>query len=350
LKLDNSLEISFRPIPSLRRMVAFTYLALVLAMWLPFGPSSGMPYETGFAFNSETSSAIEGSMLKGFFYADPMRIHTSTFYHLSYLLGELVGAGGSFVPYQVVLVILWWTRGFLLFLILEEFLPRYSALNFLMGTLALVHSSDGAVQWVGQLNQYGYMFWMLAAFYVFLRSYLEPSPQRTAIWVCGAAFLQHMSLWSYESQIVIMLTMPLSLLLLKKRPLRRMLTLGGCWLLVPMVYVGMTIVRYLRAGGQTYQFSVMRSEWAISSVLGDWYFNVISSLKFWAWASLGPRQVRSIDLAPSLASVAISAGGTWLVCRAVDSNRESYEKVWITCLVAAAVGFVLLIISFPVYL
>src|SRR5436309_14421195 len=123
-----------------------------------------------------------------------------------------------------------------------------------------------------------------------------------------------------------MLTLPLSLLLLKKRPLRPALTLGGCWMFVPMVYVGMTIVRYLKAaGGQTYQFSVMRSEWAISSVLGDWYFNIISSLKFWAWASLAAGQVRSIDLVPSLAAVAIFAGGTWLVCRAVDSNRESRE-------------------------
>ena len=35
----------------------------------------------------------------------------------------------------------------------------------MVGALVVVHASDGALQWVGQMNQFGFIFWMLLAFY-----------------------------------------------------------------------------------------------------------------------------------------------------------------------------------------
>lgn len=72
-----------------------------------------MPHETEFAFTSDTVS-----WWKGFVYLpDPLRVHMSTFYHLSYLIGKAVGIQGSFMPYQIVYGGLWWARGFVVFLI-----------------------------------------------------------------------------------------------------------------------------------------------------------------------------------------------------------------------------------------
>src|SRR6476646_10120175 len=101
-------------------LTAFAYALLVLIMWGAFNPHSGLPYETGFPYASETTSRLDGFLYR----ADPLRIHASTFYHLSYLLGEALGIGGSYVPFQAVYAVLWWARGFLVFLILCKFLPN----------------------------------------------------------------------------------------------------------------------------------------------------------------------------------------------------------------------------------
>jgi hypothetical protein len=84
--------------PGVTAVAAITFACLVGIMWGAYNPHCGMPQETGFPYFSETTPA-----LRGFLYAaDPMRIHTNTFYHLSYLLGEAFGIRGSYVPYQVV--------------------------------------------------------------------------------------------------------------------------------------------------------------------------------------------------------------------------------------------------------
>src|SRR3989442_9800348 len=80
-----------------------SYAALVVIMWVPFNLYAGLPFETSFPYMSETSS-IGGGFL---YIADPLRVHTNTFYHLSYLIGEALGIGGSYVPYQCVYAALW---------------------------------------------------------------------------------------------------------------------------------------------------------------------------------------------------------------------------------------------------
>src|SRR5262249_38402562 len=91
-------------------IAAVVYVALVLLMWAPYTALSGLGYETAFPYMSETASALQGFLYRG----DPLRIHTNTFYQLSYLLGEAFGVGGSYVPYQIVHALLWWARGVLI--------------------------------------------------------------------------------------------------------------------------------------------------------------------------------------------------------------------------------------------
>lgn len=337
---------------SLAAWTALLYAALVLAMWLPFGPGSGLPYETGFPVVSESTWALEGSLWKGFFYADPLRMHTNTFYHLSYLLAECLGISGSFFPYQLVMAILWWARGFLMFLIVQKFLPGRLVLSFSIGALALVHSSDGAVQWVGQLNQYGYMFWMLAGFHALLVSFEQTSPRKAAGWACAAALCEFMSLWSYESHAVLMLSLPLLLLLLERS--RRALLYGACWLVVPSCYMALTVLRYTsQAGDQTYQAGVMRNDWAPSVLLSDWGFNIVASLKFWAWAGTTEWHADPVQvLLPALAAVAIFSGGVALCHRYAQkqsgpADQEDHLSNYWSLL---GIGLALVALSFPAYL
>ena len=129
---------------ALRWATAIAALAsgiVLLIMWAPYTLFSGFPYETAFPYMSETGATF----LTGFLYtADPLRIHTNTFYHLAYLLGEAVGAGGSYVPHQIVHAALWWARGFLVFLLVRKFFPQALMAAYIAGALVIVHASDGA--------------------------------------------------------------------------------------------------------------------------------------------------------------------------------------------------------------
>src|SRR5438876_10100580 len=112
------------PVARIAMLAGGVYAVLVLVMWVPYTLYSGMPFETAFPYMSESRSAIDG-----FFYrADPLRIHTNTFYHLSYLLAEASGSGGSYVPFQIVHALLWWARGFLMFLLLRRSFPECQAI------------------------------------------------------------------------------------------------------------------------------------------------------------------------------------------------------------------------------
>ena len=129
-------------------LAGLAYAAMILIMWGAFNPYSGLPYETGFPYGSENTTWQEGFLYR----PDPLRIHTNTFYQLSYLIGEALGVGGSYVPFQAVYAVLWWARGLLVFLILLRFLPECLSVCYAAGALVVTHASDGALQWVGQCS------------------------------------------------------------------------------------------------------------------------------------------------------------------------------------------------------
>jgi hypothetical protein len=325
-----------------------TFIALVLLMWLPYTMHSGFNGETMFVYTSETSS-----FWRGFLYQwDPLRPYTSLFYHLGYVLGEALQVRGSFVPYQAVHAALWLARGVLTFLILRKFLPDHTPFCFLAGVIVLVHSSDGAIQWVGQMNQFGFIFWMLLAFYLLNLAVESRQPYGFVLLTLAACLCAYMSLWSYEAQLFLILLMPLTMWLFRRACLKRALAASVLWYAVPIRYIFDTIARYRQTGGASYQESVMRKSWKAADVAGDWWFNVRSSLEFWNWTrntrvELPPALAKQIAVAGALIFLIGAVALLWTLRRGgTDVLRERSKPLWW----ALGTGVVATVLSFPVYL
>lgn len=319
------------------------YAAIALLLWTAHSVYAGLSSESHFAWTSETES-----WLRGFIYEpDHLRPFTNVFYHLSYLLGEVAGVTGSYVPYQVVYALLWWARAFLVFLLARRFFPRQIEMCFVAGALALVDCSDGAVGWIGQLNQFGFIFWMLLAAYFLIRA-TEPRPVGrcvlATVLACGFSFL---SLWSYESQILLICIFPLALVLAWGFSLRK-LAIFAAWYSVPGCYAVLTVRKYLEHRGATYQERVVRKTFGMSGLLSDWWFNITSSLEFWKW----PRGIhRGADFWLSITAAAVFVAGgliaAWYASRKSDADHVAAVR---PALLAMAAGFAAVVLSFPVYL
>lgn len=319
-------------------VAASFYLAIVLALWLPFNPYSGLPYETGFVYTSEISTWWNG-FLHG---ADHLRIFTSLFYQVAYLMGELSGFAGSFVPYQITYAVLWWARGFLVFLIGRRLAPGHDLFWYLAGALVLVHSSDSATGWAGLLNQSGYTFWMPLAFYALVIAFQQLDRRRAHLALALAVFFEFLSLWSYESQLVLILIAPLLLLWRYRR-----WTIAAVWYAVPAVYIVATLRKYAHSSGHTYQESVLRKAWSFGPILSDWWFNIAASLKFWSWPGSESSHASASQLIlPAVLAVAVFLFGIGLMVLSDAGwipNRRTLGAVML-------VGLLLLVLSFPAYL
>jgi hypothetical protein len=307
-----------------------------------------MPGETGFAFQSQTQSVWQG-----FWYVDSLRPHTNTFYHLSYLLGEALGVTGSFVPYQFVYAALWWAKGFLVFLLVRRLFPDTIFMPYVVGALALVHASDTALQWVGQLNQLGFTLWLLLATYFFIVAVQQPNKIRAAAGLVLAGFFQYMCLWSYESPLFIVLFTPWLIAFLLRPPFKRLGIASIGWYIVPTVYVFLSLKRYLHTTGSTYQESVLRKTWSVHALLSDLIFNVRASLCFWSWIPqkgyLPETEVHRLAAFATMAFLVVAM--TFIFYNKRQSKSAAvpdFDFVMAWKLLAA--GSVLLILSFPAYL
>jgi hypothetical protein len=328
-------------------LAGFAYAVLVLIMWGAFGLHSGFNGETGFPYLSETTSAWKGFLYR----SDELRIHMTTFYHLPYLIGEALGIQGSYVPYQVVYAVLWWARGFLVFLILRKFLPGSLSVCYAAGALVVLHASDGALGWIGTVHQFGFIFWMVLAFYLLTLGAESAKWARAALFVIAAGLCEYMSLWTYESQLLLVLVLPLGLLF-RWRSWRKLAFIYGAWYCIPAIYIRLTILRYVNSAGHTYQESVMRKGWGWRSLLGDWFFNIAASLEFWKWPRGDWQAPKSeVYLLALLAALVFIACGLAFM-RLTRENRRPNPfvesmRTWWTLL---GVGFILVALSFPAYL
>jgi hypothetical protein len=324
-------------------LAGVVYAALVAIMWAPYNLYSGMGYETAFPYHSSLSSFLEGFLYR----SDPLRIHTNTFYHLAYLIGKALGIDGSYVPFQVVYASLWWARGLLVFLILRRFLPASPLICYLAGALVVVHASDGALQWVGQMNQFGFVFWMLLAFYLLLEAFRTDKIVRAGALTLAACFFEYMSLFSYESQLLLLLVFPSTLLVLERR-WRKLIFISAAWYSVPACYLVLTRMKYLHSSGDTYQELVLRKSWSAVSLMSDWWLNFAASLAFWKWS----RDFSNSQVLLPLVAAAVLVGGGLAAIRLAEEDRrprlfvETARAWW----VLLAAGFVGVILSFPVYL
>ena len=91
------------------------------------------------------------------------------------------------------------------------------------------------------MNQFGFIFWMLLACYT-LTCAVESQrrPAVAAALALSACFFCYMSLWSYESQLLLIMVFPVALL---ARGLFRWRTVGiiSSWLVVPATYIVLTL-------------------------------------------------------------------------------------------------------------
>jgi hypothetical protein len=324
------------------------YVLIVICMWGSFATSSGMGYETAFPYMSETSQGGHGFLYE----ADPLRIFTNVFYHLSYLLSALLGIRGSFTAYQIVYAALWWGRGMLMFLIIRRLAPNSAILPFSIGALTLVHASDGALQWIGQINQFGFIFWMLLAVYTLVVALQRVTAFRAAVYVALACCFEYLCLWSYESPLFILVSAPIVLaFLVRPKSRSRALLLVAVWYAVPLRYLYLTYLRYSSAGGGTYQATVIRKTWSAYAILSDLAFNVQYSLSFWSWNPADPHMQADRILFLSAGAVGIFVLAGLIVAylrksRGIHSEPIRNSRLW----VLLATGVVFLVLSFPAYL
>jgi hypothetical protein len=329
-------------------IAGMTYAALVLAVWGQFAWTSGMGYETGFSYNSETSSPLSGFVDFG----DPMRPFTNLFYHVSYLLSLWCGIPGSFAPFQFVYATLWSARGLLVFLVLTNLLRGRVFLCYIAGALVIVHASDGSLQWVGQLNQFGYIFWLLLAVYLFLRAGESGNtPLGTYVWSVCAYLCVVLCLGSYESALPILLLVPLLAWLARRRLGLGFLISSAAWYGALMIYVFLTLHRYQHSGGASYQASVLRTDWRISSIANDLLFNVRASLFFWNWPDIGPLDLSrgSIVVWTAAAVAAFCLGSFFMAARENRWPQPPLPHNGVLGTLLAS-GFMVLVLSFPAYL
>ena len=252
--------------------------------------------------------------------------------------------------------LLWWARGFLVFLIGRRLAPGHDLFWYVTGALALVHSSDLATGWAGAglSNQPGYTLWLPLSLYMLIIAFQQANRLRADIALVLAIFFEHLSLWSYESQILIILVAPILLFVLYRSPRRRPPAIAAFWYALPLIYLIATIRKYASSGGMTYQQSILRRVWSIGSILSDWLFNISASLRFWAWAGSQASKASTSQLVlPAVLAVATFLGGMILLVWFNGVQREK-DSGWIpskrTLWRVMLVGLLLLVLSFPAYL
>jgi hypothetical protein len=330
-------------------IAGISYASILLLIWGPFSLNSGMGYETGFSYYSETSTWLSGFVDIG----DPLRPFTNSFYHTSYLLGVVFGVPGSFVPFQFVYAALWWARAVLLFLILRRILGGCEVICFLAGVFVLVHASDGALQWVGQMNQFGYIFWLLLAVYFFLWAEdASATPVGVYVRTILACTFEFFCLWSYESGLFIIAIFPILLALARWNRVKRMIPIALAWYSVTGAYIYLTVQKYVHSGSGSYQATVMRADWRFAALLDDLLFNIEHSLFFWTWPAAGHMDgSTTVMIVLSVASAAVAVGGgIWIAVRrerAGVAGPLAPDRALVTLLVC---GLVVLVASFPAYI
>jgi hypothetical protein len=205
------------------------------------------------------------------------------------------------------------------------------------------------MQLLGQMNQFGFIFWMLLAMYCFLVAW-DKTRWRVAAPLAAAVVFEYMSLWSYESQLLLILIFPV-IVVLARREWRRPARLIA-WYSVPVTYLVFAYLRYSHSGGQSYQESVLRKSWGLASIAGDWAFNIAASLEFWGWQRSGWRTPRSeAHLLSAIVAVVFAAGWVAVIRLGSDRDRPNPFAVNVrSCRNLLAAGVVTLALSFPVYL
>jgi hypothetical protein len=327
-------------------LAALAYGVMLLCVWARFATTTGMGWETAFTIASEDSRSWRNFL----YMPDPLRIHNAQFFELAYRVGELLGIRGSFFPYELVYAGLWWSRSVLVFLLLRRLAPGSTILPFTAGAILMVHAPDVLLGWVGQMHQFGYFVWLLISLHLLLSCFQPIGAGRLALYVGLNGLVAYLCLWTYEGPLFIMAAAPVVLAFLVRPTIsRRLLVVCAAWYLPIVVYLYRTAQKYLVLSGGGYQQSLIRESLAPGDILGDWVFNVLYSLSFWAWVP------RSGDLQPfQIAAMALAVTVVFLAAGLAISRWS--DPVWVSPMRVRqlwsllAAGAVFLVLSFPAHL
>lgn len=328
--------------------VTAAFAILVLSMWAWYGLRSGMGYETHFPLHSETTD-------RGRHFGMDMRRFTSMFYHLAYQIGAWTGHAGSYVPYQIAYAVLWLLRGLLVFQIVRMLGDREGLLAVLAGSFTILHAADLSLNWVGQLNQFGFIFWMLLAFVALLKAFDYEHRLLVAVPVAVLATqFARICIYSYESPLPLIFAFPVLAVALFSRWSWRKIVVLGVFYSLPLQYVWRWWNLRVEPGTETtYQLSVLRQDWGATSILADWATNVWHSLAFWQWPRTSMQETGVEFLLVGLvgacvAIAAVSAVTVWIP-RSGSVQMQSEERralAWRLLILGGA----MVALSFPAYL
>lgn len=302
-------------------VITLGVMLIVLGLWGFYGPWNGFNGETGLIVPSDISPGFDG-----FFYVDPLRKFTSIFYHLSYLLSLWVDIPGSFIPYQIVYAILWAARGVLTFFLVKELVPNRPALAIFSALFSTMYVGDGSINWIGQLNQMGMVFWTLLSMVFFV--YAQTSRSNTVGFILAAtsAFFCYLALWSYESPLPVLVVFPASVAVIDQPRRGRRFALITFIFLLPIVwFLILNATRYLSIlGAATYQASVIRTEWSIRAMGTDLYHHTFNAFKFWDWPHVG--MLKAPPGSYLIAAIPFCAGLVAMVSVAFSAERRENRK------------------------
>ncbi|MGI0486952.1 hypothetical protein ACN4EK_16045 [Pantanalinema rosaneae CENA516] len=312
-----------------------------MCIWGVFAFDRGLPFETSFPVNCQ----------KGLYtclnYADELRPYNSLFLGLGYLLGF---NNGSYVTYQLLYGFLWWGRGVLIYLIFRRLFPEYSFFSFLIGALVIVHASDRALNWIGQLHQFGFIFLFILAVYFLLESWLAQRVSHAITFLVLSLPILYVSLWTYESHFFLITSIPILLFILRPKLNLRLIATTVVWYIIPTVYGWLQLQRYLISKVNTYQTSIARPDLSLNTIVTDIQAHIWQSLQFWKWSNT--LSIYSVGkLAPVVALLCVFAFviGAYLISPKSSFLRLNLpsNRALLTCL---SLGFFFLILSLPIYL
>ena len=316
------------------------YWVLVMGMWGIFAFDRGLPFETSFPV------ACQKGVHDCLVYGDTLRPYNSLFLGLGHLLGK---GNGSYATYQLLYGFLWLGRGVVTFFIFLRLWSAYPLFGFLAGALVIVHASDGALNWIGQLHQFGFIFCLGLSTYLLLESWLAHKLSLAIFFLIAALIPLYICLWTYESPYFLILSVPVILFALRPQISRRFLATTAVWYVIPGIYGYLQFEKYLIARAGNYQTSVLRPDMNVAAILHDWLLHIQQSLQFWRWATtLSPYGIAV--LAPAIAGLCVVAFmiGAHLLSPTGLLGAKTPPTAHL--LASFGIGLMILILSFPVYL
>ena len=310
----------------LQRAAVLAVIAIPAIFLAFYGVHGGMPWDYSLTYVSELTPGLEG-----FLYGDPLRIYTNVFYNVGYLLPGLVHAQGSWVGYHVVYALLWAAKG-LLVLWLSSLFDLPMVIGAPAAVIAVAHGSDISIGHVGQINQFGIIFWTLLSMCCFLY-FLRHKGFSRYVLLLVAIGSSYFGLWSYEGTLFGLLVYPALFNWVAGRWKDWSCWLGAAMVTAPaIIYSGLIVERLIvERTGESYQESVLRKDIHNIGALAHDYFHLLRGLfdvPGWLTAKLEIFNVPMASLVSQLflASATLALMVTLYFCVRLTITQYRVEK------------------------